>query len=55
MTTIEKLSKKHFDTFGESPEYGFWAWLDAVFAEPNEESLKRILNDPKYWENGGED
>lgn len=50
MTTIEKLAKKHFEVFGDSPEFSFWEWLGANFVEPNEEDLVRVLNDPEYWE-----
>jgi hypothetical protein len=54
MTTIEKLAKKHFEVFGESPELSFWCWLEANFVEPNEEDLKKVLNDPEYWDIGDE-
>ena len=49
-TTIEKLASKHCEVFGDSPEFSFWAWLDAVGVEPDEESLLALLNDEEYWE-----
>lgn len=47
MSNIEELAKKYFEATGESPEYSFWGWLDAVEAQPNEEYLATML---KEWD-----
>lgn len=44
MTTIEKLNEKYFMYTGRSPKLSFWAWLDALGIEPNEDQLKMLLN-----------
>lgn len=49
LTTLEKLQAKHFEVFGDSPEFSFFGWLDAIGATANETELKEILNDPDYW------
>jgi hypothetical protein len=51
MTTIEKLAQKYFEATGDSPEYSFWGWLDAIGVPPVEEELLDLLNDTEYWEN----
>lgn len=47
---IEELNEKYAKIFGNSPEYSFWAWLDALDADPTERALQDIYNDPVYWE-----
>ena len=48
-STIEKLSNKYYELTGESPEYSFWAWLDACGIEPNEKALKETLKNIKDY------
>ena len=49
-TTLEKLEEKHFKVFGESPEYSFFAWLDALGMTADEDDLIALLNDEEYWQ-----
>lgn len=50
MTTIEKLALKYSEVFGDSPEYSFWSWLEAVGVNPDEEELITLLNGTAYWD-----
>ena len=50
---IEKLSIKYFDYTGESPEYGFWSWLESMSIEENETALKELYEDKEIWEDLG--
>lgn len=51
MTTIEKLAKKYFEVYGDSPEFSFWGWLDALGVESTEKDLLELLNDTEFWAN----
>ena len=41
---IDKLALRYFQLTGHSPDYSFWAWLDAIGAGESEESLLEIYH-----------
>ena len=48
-STIELLGIKYFETTGESPEMGFWSWLESMGINPKDLDLDALLRDDNMW------
>ena len=47
---IAELSKLYFKKTGESPEYSFYAWINAIGLEENEKAWLHVLENPDDYE-----
>jgi len=48
---IRELSRLYFERTGTSPEYSFYAWLDAAGVDATTEGFQDVLDNPdKYFD-----